>query len=154
MSDHSLTVTILIVDDQESVRNVLRRQLAGDGHTVLEAADGIEALQLVRRRGGAVDLLLTDVVMPGMNGTELAARVCDEFPSLPVILMSAYAPAGLARVGLGESIVPVLQKPFEPDQLAQLIQLAIEQPGGRRSRSRRAGDKTPVEASSPGPRGT
>jgi two-component system, cell cycle sensor histidine kinase and response regulator CckA len=141
MADHPLTVTVLVVDDQESVRSLLRRQLVADGHTVLEAGDGIEALQLVRRRGGGLDLLLTDVVMPGMNGTELAARVCEEFPSLPVILMSAYAPAGLARVGLGESIVPVLQKPFEPDQLAQLIQLAMEQPGGRRTRSRRAGDR-------------
>jgi two-component system, cell cycle sensor histidine kinase and response regulator CckA len=140
MSDYPLTVTILVVDDQESVRTLLRRQLVADGHTVLEAADGIEALQLVRRRGGALDMLLTDVVMPGMNGTELAARVCEEFPDLPVILMSAYAPAGLARVGLGESIVPVLQKPFEADQLAQLIQIAMEQPG-KRTRSRRASDK-------------
>jgi two-component system cell cycle sensor histidine kinase/response regulator CckA len=140
MSD-PLTVTILIVDDQESVRALLRRQLAADGHTVLEAGDGVEALQLVRRRGGALDLLLTDVVMPSMNGTELAARVCEEFPTLPVILMSAYAPAGLARVGFGDSIVPVLQKPFEADQLAQLIQLAVEQPGGSRTRSRRASDK-------------
>jgi two-component system, cell cycle sensor histidine kinase and response regulator CckA len=141
MADYPLTVTILVVDDQESVRSLLRRQLVADGHTVLEAGDGIEALQLVRRRGGALDMLLTDVVMPGMNGTELAARVCEEFPDLPVILMSAYAPAGLARVGLGESIVPVLQKPFEPDQLAQLIQIAMEQPGGKRMRSRRASDR-------------
>jgi CheY-like chemotaxis protein len=138
---HPLTVTVLVVDDQESVRALLRRQLVADGHTVLEAGDGIEALQLVRRRGGALDILLTDVVMPGMNGTELAARVCEEFPTLPVILMSAYAPAGLARVGLGESIVPVLQKPFESDQLTQLIQIAMEQPGGRRTRLRRASDK-------------
>jgi two-component system, cell cycle sensor histidine kinase and response regulator CckA len=138
---HPLTITVLVVDDQESVRALLRRQLVAEGHTVLEAGDGIEALQLVRRRGGALDILLSDVVMPGMNGTELAARVCEEFPTLPVILMSAYAPAGLARVGLGESIVPVLQKPFEPDQLAQLIQIAMEQPGGRRTRLRRASDK-------------
>ena len=119
---------ILAVDDQESVRAMLRRQLSDHGHTVLEAGDGAEALHLVRRRNGAVDLILSDVVMPQMNGTELATRIGVEFPDIPVILMSAFAPAGVARVGFGESIVPVLQKPFDPVQLAELVQLALEHP--------------------------
>jgi CheY-like chemotaxis protein len=105
---------ILVVDDQESVRAMLRHQLSDLGHTVLEAADGAEGLHLVRRRNGAVDLILSDVVMPQMNGTELATIIGTEFPDTPVILMSAFAPAGVARVGLGETIVPVLQKPFGP----------------------------------------
>jgi CheY-like chemotaxis protein len=82
----------------------------------------------VRRRNGAVDLVLSDVVMPQMNGTELATRIGGEFPGIPVILMSAFAPAGVARVGLGESIVPVLQKPFDPVQLGELVALALEHP--------------------------
>lgn len=122
------TGIILVVDDQESVRALLRRELSDAGHTVLEAGDGAEGLHLVRRRNGGVDLILSDVVMPHMNGTELATIVGTEFPEIPVILMSAFAPAGTARVGLGESIVPVLQKPFDPDQLAELVQLALQHP--------------------------
>ena len=117
---------ILVVDDQEGVRGVLRRQLNDQGHTVLESADGAEALHLVRRRNGAVDLILSDVVMPLMNGTELATRIGIEFPDVPIILMSAFAPAGVARVGTGESIVPVLQKPLDLEQLAHLIGLALQ----------------------------
>jgi CheY-like chemotaxis protein len=119
---------ILVVDDQEGVRALLRRELSERGHTVLEAGDGAEALHLVRRRNGAVDLILCDVVMPQMNGTELATRIGVEFPDVPVILMSAFTPAGVARVGVSETLVPVLQKPFEPSQLAELVQLALEHP--------------------------
>jgi two-component system cell cycle sensor histidine kinase/response regulator CckA len=126
--DHPRVGIVLVVDDQEGVRGLLRRELTDRGHTVLEAADGAEALHLVRRRNGAVDLILSDVVMPQMNGTELATHIGVEFPDVPVILMSAFTPAGVARVGVGESLVPVLQKPFEPTQLAELVQLALEHP--------------------------
>ena len=92
--------TVLVVDDLESFRVMLRRQLVSLGHIVLEAADGAEAIEVVRSRRGELDLVLTDVVMPAMNGTEVAACICAEYPGLPVVLMSAYAPAGLTRVGL------------------------------------------------------
>ena len=119
---------ILVVDDQEAVRGLLRRQLTDEGHTVLEAGHGAEALHLVRRRNGAVDLILSDVVMPLMNGTELATRIGIEFPDIPIILMSAFAPAGVARVGTGESIIPVLQKPFDQVQLVALVGIALQHP--------------------------
>jgi CheY-like chemotaxis protein len=128
MPDQPRSGIILVVDDQENVRALLRRQLSEYGHTVLEAGDGAEALHLVRRRNGAVDLILCDLVMPQMNGTELAGRIGGEFPGVPVILMSAFAPAGVARVGLSESIVPVLQKPFDAVQLGELVALALEHP--------------------------
>ena len=128
MPDHSRVGIILVVDDQEGVRALLRRALTDRGHTVVEAGDGAEALHLVRRRNGAVDLILCDVVMPQMNGTELATRIGVEFSDVPVILMSAFTPAGVARVGVSETLVPVLQKPFEPTQLAELVQLALEHP--------------------------
>src|SRR5512147_2458243 len=128
MPDASPVGIILVVDDQEGVRAVLRRQLSEHGHTVLEAGDGAEALHLVRRRNGAVDLILSDVVMPQMNGTELATRIGIEFPDIPVMLMSAFVPGGVTRLGDGDTVVPVLQKPFDPVQLAQLVELALRHP--------------------------
>lgn len=125
--------TVLVVDDLESFRVMLRRQLVSLGHIVLEAADGAEGLEVVRSRRGELDLVLTDVVMPAMNGTEVAACICAEYPGLPVVLMSAYAPAGLTRVGFQDAIVPVLQKPFDVNQLAELIQVAVDLPARRAS---------------------
>jgi two-component system, cell cycle response regulator CpdR len=124
---------VLVVDDLESFRVMLRRQLVSLGHIVLEAADGAEAIEVVRSRRGGLDLVLTDVVMPAMNGTEVAACICAEYPGLPVVLMSAYAPAGLTRVGFQNAIVPVLQKPFDVGQLQELIQVAVDLPAKRAS---------------------
>jgi CheY-like chemotaxis protein len=129
----SRSAAILIVDDEDGIRAILRQQLAAQGHNVLEASHGIEALALVRLQ--TVELVLADVVMPEMNGTELAATLRAEYPDLPVILMSAYAPAGWTRVGPHGSIVPVLMKPFTSDQLAELIQIALDLPGKRRRTS-------------------
>ena len=130
MPSRSPRATVLVVDDEESVRALLRRQLNTAGHTVLEAGSGPEALGLIRQRAERLDLVLSDVVMPAMNGTELAAHLATEFPALPVVLMSAYAPAGLARVGFGDAIVPVLRKPFDPAVLLDLVRTAIEHPRG------------------------
>jgi CheY-like chemotaxis protein len=124
--------TILLVDDEDNIRVMLRRQLSARGHTVLEASDGAEAMQLVRMRRGHLDLVLADVVMPEMNGTELAGSIGREFPDLPVILMSAYAPAGLTEVGPNNHTVPIIQKPFATGQLEELIQVALELPWRRR----------------------
>jgi CheY-like chemotaxis protein len=121
----NLTGTILVVDDEDGVRAMLGQQLTALGHTILEARHGLEALHLVRTQHGRVDVVLTDVVMPHLNGTQLAATLIGEFPELPVILMSAYAPRALTRVGIYQSVVPVLVKPFTNDELAGLIQLAL-----------------------------
>ncbi len=136
MPDPTRSGVIVVVDHQECVRALLRRQLSDRGHTVLETGDGAEALHLVRRRNGAVDLILSDVVMPQLDGTELATRIGVEFPHIPVILMSAFAPAGVARVGYGDSIVPVLQKPFDPVQLTELVELALQHPVSPRAEDR------------------
>ena len=127
--------TILLVDDEDGVRVTIRRQLVAQGHTVLEASHGTEALAVVRMRRGNLDLVLSDVVMPEMNGTELAATLVRDYPGLPVILMSAYAPAGLTQVGPGHK-VPVLQKPFTSDQLEELIRVSLEVQGRRRREGR------------------
>ena len=130
------TGTILLVDDEDAIRVTLRRQLVAHGHTVLEASHGAEAIAVVRMRRGNLDLVLSDVVMPEMNGTELAATLVRDYPGLPVILMSAYAPAGLTQVGPDSDKVPVLQKPFAPGQLEELIQVSLEMQGRRRRESR------------------
>ncbi|HWB41224.1 MAG TPA: response regulator [Gemmatimonadales bacterium] len=132
------TGTILLVDDEDGVRVTLRRQLTAQGHTVLEASHGAEALAVARMRRGNLDLVLSDVVMPEMNGTELAATLGRDFPGLPVILMSAYAPAGLTQVGPDHHTVPVLQKPFGPGQLEELILVALDMQGRRRRDGRSA----------------
>jgi two-component system cell cycle sensor histidine kinase/response regulator CckA len=132
------TGTILLVDDEDGVRVALRRQLVAHGHTVLEASHGAEAIAVVRMRRGNLDLVLSDVVMPEMNGTELAATLSRDYPGLPVILMSAYAPAGLTQVGPDHHTVPVLQKPFGPGQLEELILVALDMQGRRRRDGRSA----------------
>ena len=134
----SRSASILVVDDEAGVRTTLHRQLAYQGHTVLEASHGVEALTLIRRAPARVELVLADVVMPEMNGTELAAILHTEYPELPILLMSAYAPAGWTRVGISQSIVPVLMKPFTSEQLVELIAIALDVRGTSRRASRPA----------------
>lgn len=102
--------TILVVDDEEDIRTVVRQMLAADGYVVLDAGDPNQALRLAGQQH--VDLLLTDVVMPLMRGTELAQRVLAVAPSVKVLLMSAYKVAEIAASGH-----PFLAKPFTPDAL-------------------------------------
>jgi two-component system cell cycle sensor histidine kinase/response regulator CckA len=129
MPSRSLPATVLVVDDELPVLRLLRRQLEALGCTVLEAQSGPEALRLLGGRHGAVDLVLSDIVMPGMNGTELADRILADRADQCVILMSGQAPGGLARVGRREKIVPVLRKPFTPDQLLELVSVVLQQHG-------------------------
>jgi two-component system cell cycle sensor histidine kinase/response regulator CckA len=120
--------TVLLVDDEPLLRQLLARQIAALGCRVLQAGDGDEALTLVERHHGSIDLILSDVVMPRMNGTELAGRVLAAYPDLRIILMSAYSLAGLTPVGFRGAIVPVLQKPFDPDHLRQILEFALKVP--------------------------
>jgi two-component system cell cycle response regulator CpdR len=122
------SATILVVDDEEGVRTLLRHQITALGHTVQEAGNGLEALHLVRLQPERYDLVLSDVVMPLMNGIELASLLMDEQPGLPVVLISAYAPNALTRVGIHQAVIPVLMKPFDIEELHELIQLALERP--------------------------
>jgi two-component system, cell cycle sensor histidine kinase and response regulator CckA len=127
MPGRSLPAIVLVVDDDPPVLRLLRRQLETLGCTVLEAPNGPEALRLLVGRRGAVDLVLRDIVMPGMNGTELADRILADWPEQCVILMSGHAPGGLALIGRREKIVPVLRKPFTPDQLLELVSIVLQQ---------------------------
>jgi CheY-like chemotaxis protein len=115
--------TILVVDDEAGVQRVLARQLSHLGYEVQTADNGASALALAER-SGRFDLVLSDIVMPEMNGTELAAALLERDPLQAVVLMSGYAPNGLAEVGQGMGL-PVLKKPIDTVELARVLELAL-----------------------------
>jgi CheY-like chemotaxis protein len=107
---------VLVVDDEPAVRGALSLLLAVDKHTVTEAGDGVEALELLAR--GKFDLLITDYQMPRMGGNELAARVKRLSPAPPILMITAYA----EQLGIGDSAVDaILDKPFEFEDLRRTI---------------------------------
>ncbi len=120
--------TVLVVEDEEGIRRLARTVLAARGYTVLTAGDGLEALQITRARSGSIDLLVTDVVMPRMNGPELAGRMAALRPGIRVLYISGYAETALAHQGRLEPGVDLLQKPFDPGTLAERVRRALERP--------------------------
>jgi CheY-like chemotaxis protein len=121
------TETILLVEDEAEVRRLARDMLARQGYQVLEASSGSEALRLWQERGGAVDMILTDVVMPQMSGPKLVERLKALSPDLRVMYMSGYADEVIARHGVLSSEDPFLQKPFSLDSLAQKVRSVLDQ---------------------------
>ncbi len=115
------TETILLVEDEPAVRAVARQILARQGYVVLEAPDGQTALAMVDGGGPSVDLVLTDVVMPGMSGRGLADRLATRCPGLRVLFMSGYTDDAIVRHGMLEPGLAYLQKPFRPDALVRKV---------------------------------
>lgn len=113
--------TVLVVDDDPGVRQLAGKVLRRGGLTVIEAEDGERALEAAKSVAGGVALLLTDVVMPGMNGAVLAATLRSEDPALPVIYMSSYTEDELEKMGIGEVGAAYLTKPFTPDILTMMV---------------------------------
>src|SRR5206468_3437877 len=115
--------TILLVEDEAPVRAVTRQLLERNGYTVLEAPDGPAALALVDGGGGDphVDLLLTDVIMPGMSGRELANQLKARRPELHVLFMSGYTDDAVVRHGMLEPGLAYLEKPFRPANLLKKV---------------------------------
>lgn len=123
------TETILLVEDDDAVRAVAQRALLRFGYEVLSAARGEEALRIVGDHEGEIDLLLTDIMMPGMNGVEVAASVARIRPGIQVFFMSGYADQDLVRQGLLEPGTHFLQKPFTPQELAGRIRSILDRKG-------------------------
>src|SRR5439155_3549206 len=122
--------TILVVEDEADVRNIVRRQLESLGHRVLVAEAATEALLLVQ--GGAPDVLLTDVVLAsGMNGIELANAARHARPGLPVVFMSGYTAVPEAQQRMRDTSAPLLSKPFTTPQLARAIDAVCAAAGDR-----------------------
>ena len=122
------TEHLLIVEDDPSVQTVLRDYLIGRGFTVLTADDGAEGLDVARREGIRLDLVLSDVVMPRMNGIELARRLRDELPHLKVLLISGHAKdrERAFEESMQDRFCAFLQKPFAPEKLARAIRELID----------------------------
>jgi two-component system, cell cycle sensor histidine kinase and response regulator CckA len=122
------TETILLAEDEQAVRTLVRRVLARAGYQILEAESGVDALQLARARDGTIDLLLTDVVMPGMSGRELADTLLRERPDLRVLYMSGYTDDAISHHGVLDEDVALLEKPFAPDTLLRRIRAVLGAP--------------------------
>ena len=122
------TETLLLVEDNESVRQVSAEALRRRGYTVHEARNAEEAIQWTGRAESMPELLVTDVVMPGMSGPQLAAALLAESPSLKVLYMSGFTEDAAAVQGNFWGSIPLLQKPFTPGQLAERVRFALDLP--------------------------
>ena len=107
------------MEDQEEVRKLTKRVLEARGYTVLAARNGAEALEIVARHPNRIHLMITDVVMPGMNGREVARLACARRSDLKVLYVSGYTGEAVLQHRLLEPGVAFLQKPFTPDVLAR-----------------------------------
>jgi CheY-like chemotaxis protein/two-component sensor histidine kinase len=122
------TETILLAEDEQSVRKLLKHLLATGGYRVIEAADGCDALRLFEQNAGSIDLLLTDVIMPGLNGRELARQAMASKPGLKVIYMSGYTDDVLSNTGALGPGISFLRKPLKLDVLSALIREVLDAP--------------------------
>ena len=118
--------TVLVAEDEVAVRRLTKRILERQGYQVLEARDGRHAIELATRHAGPIDLLLTDMVMPEMNGRALAEQLCRLRPSLRVLYMSGYTDDDIVRRGMLGPGTGFLEKPFTPDMLARAIRVALD----------------------------
>jgi PAS domain S-box-containing protein len=125
------TETILLVEDEAEVRRFARELLTRQGYAILEAASGPDALRLWKRHRGAVDLLLTDVIMPQMSGRELADELKALRPDLKVLFMSGYTDDVIAQHGILDLATEFLQKPFTHETLGRKVREVLDPPRNR-----------------------
>lgn len=120
------TETILLVEDEAAVRKLLQKVLEADGYRVFAAVDGEEALQCFDRHRGEIDMLITDVVMPSMNGQDLASRLRRQKPDLPILYMSGYTSDAIAEFSPETFQAGFLQKPFAPSEFVAQVRCQID----------------------------
>jgi two-component system, cell cycle sensor histidine kinase and response regulator CckA len=120
------TETLLLVEDNDAIREISAQALRRRGYTVFEARNGEEAIDWASKSVLLADMLITDVVMPGMSGPNLAARMLQQMPNLRVLYMSGYTDDATEVHGAFWGGVPLLQKPFTPSQLAESVRMALD----------------------------
>ncbi|MGC8874422.1 MAG: PAS domain S-box protein [Chloroflexia bacterium] len=123
--------TVLVVEDNEMVRTLACRVLREQGYTVLEAKESAQALELARKYGGYIHLLLTDVVMPQMSGRLLSETLQQTYPGMQTLYMSGYTDNVVVQHGILEPGVAFIQKPFTPRDLARKVREVLDQAGHR-----------------------
>jgi CheY-like chemotaxis protein len=121
------TETILLVEDAEPLRILAKEFLKDSGYKVLEAGNGSGAIQIARNSPGPIHLLLTDVVMPGMGGEQLAEQLLRIRPEMKVLYMSGYPNDGIVRSGVLTTGVALLEKPFTREILSRRVRQVLDQ---------------------------
>ncbi len=120
--------TLLVVEDDEAVRSLARKVLERQGYTVLEARDGDEALAIGEGHAGPIPLMLTDVVMPGRSGRDVARQLAAVRPDMKVLYMSGYTDNAIVHQGVLDPGIAFLPKPFTPDALARKVREVLDAP--------------------------
>ncbi len=118
--------TILLVEDEDGVRELVRLNLEEQGYTVLDASNGLEAITAVARHAGPLDLVVTDVVMPLMGGRQLVDRLRAGYPHLKVLYMTGYTDDAILRHGVKDEAHALLQKPFSPSDLTRKVRFVLD----------------------------
>src|SRR3979490_2183711 len=116
---------VLIADDEDSMRTLVARAIAMDGHDIVTAEDGAEALDILDRERGAFDLLLTDIQMPVMDGIALALAASRDFPGLTILLMTGFADQRERASGLDATAHAVIAKPFSVTDVRSAVAAAL-----------------------------
>ncbi|HKN20176.1 MAG TPA: PAS domain S-box protein [Terracidiphilus sp.] len=120
------TETVLLTEDEQDVREIAKEFLESGGYKVVEAKDAAEAVQLARQHGGAIDLLVTDMVMPGMTGQELAVQLQREYPGLCIVFMSGYSEDAATEMANADPTVRFLSKPFSRGALLRTVREILQ----------------------------
>jgi PAS domain S-box-containing protein len=123
------TETILVVEDQDGIRDIVRESLRRNGYKVLIAVDGNEALQMAGGYSDPIHLLITDLIMPNIGGRELAQRLTPARPGMKVLFMSGYSEHSALDIEATSQSASVLQKPFSLDALARTVRCVLDEPG-------------------------
>jgi DNA-binding NtrC family response regulator len=131
------TETILLVEDDEMVRTLVRETLLREGYKVMDFADPVEARRKSESTKGSIHLLITDVVMPRLSGRELAGELMRRRPAMKVLYMSGYTDNAVINSGILQTEVAFLQKPFTPGALTEKVREVLE---GENGKIRQAGE--------------
>jgi CheY-like chemotaxis protein len=128
VSEHPITV--LVAEDEDVARRLVSRLLENEGYRILEARDGGEALRMARQASPTLRLVVTDVVMPGLDGWELGRRLAVDCPQVPVLYMSAFPRTDIFHRGASGDSVPFIEKPFQSEVFLEAVRSLMEKPGG------------------------